>query len=312
MNEFQLSLLLFCAVAVAVVWVYNRWQEHVHRKWIKKVFPDEHLDILMTPDQRVEPEMEISSAPSASFVSEPPSPSPSVPLVSTLPVLPAECADDVVDCTLAIEFVTAAPAAALWSEQVKWAVRLAKSVTWLGLDESVFQRQPQWHQLSAHDTNRYSHVRVSLQLADRNGPVTDSDLSVFFEGVRQVARKFSGLVEIPSSDEILLHARSLDEFCASVDIQLEIGVIPKGQQGTMIPFLLDVPRQGEGLESFDRMLEDAQRLIREQGGQLVDKQKHPLTAEMIATIRARIGEVQQKMASHQIPAGGIRALRLFS
>ncbi|MDP2752615.1 MAG: cell division protein ZipA C-terminal FtsZ-binding domain-containing protein [Rhodocyclaceae bacterium] len=333
MNEFQLSLFLFCVVAVTMVWVYNLWQEHVHQKWVQKVFPDKRPDVLMASDQKVEPEIQeigessqfpesqhrdrppISSPPASSSALSSASSSNPSPVLSTDPLrppLPTECADDIVDCTLAIEFAKAAPASALWSEQIKWAVRLAKPVAWLGLDESAFQRQPQWHQLNAHDTHRYSKVRVSLQLADRRGPVTDSDLSVFFEGVRQVTRKFSGLVEIPSSDGILLHARSLDEFCAGVDIQLEIGVVPKGQQGSMIPFLLDVTQQSDGLESFDRILDDARRLIREQGGQLVDMQKHPLTEEMIATIRTRISEVQKKMASHQIPAGSIRALRLFS
>jgi len=313
MNEFQLSLLLFCAVAVVVVWIYNRWQEHVHKRWVQKVFPDERPDVLMAADKTFmvvtpSPDDEIRHEPQVG----PPLQTSPHREASDLPPLPAECADGIVDCILAIEFVTAIPASALWSEQAKWAVRLAKPVAWLGLDESAFQRQPQWHQLNAHDTNRYAHVRVSLQLANRQGPVSDSDLSVFFEGVRLVTRKFSGLVDIPPSDEVLLHARSLDEFCAGVDIQLEIGVIPKGQQGTMIPFLLDVTQQRDGLDSFDRMLDDARRLIREQGGQLVDMQKHPLTEDMIATIRTRIDEVQQKMASHQIPAGSIRALRLFS
>jgi hypothetical protein len=33
---------------------------------------------------------------------------------------------------------------------------------------------------------------------------------------------------------------------------------------------------------------------------------------MITSIRAKVGELQQRMAHHQIVAGSVRALRLFS
>ena len=56
----------------------------------------------------------------------------------------------------------------------------------------------------------------------------------------------------------------------------------------------------------------ARPLTQALGGILVDSQGNPLTAEMIAGIRAKITEIQGRMAHHQIVAGSPRALRLFS
>lgn len=75
---------------------------------------------------------------------------------------------------------------------------------------------------------------------------------------------------------------------------------------------LDVPRVADGLAAFDALLLAARQLTEGLGGRLVDAQGHPLSDDMIATIRAKIDELQQTMAQHQIVAGSPRALRLFS
>lgn len=75
---------------------------------------------------------------------------------------------------------------------------------------------------------------------------------------------------------------------------------------------IDVPRVARGSEAFDRLLEVARRVIAVCDGTLVDDQRMPLSDEMLATIRTKIEEFQQKMSTRQIPAGGRRALRLYS
>ncbi len=79
-----------------------------------------------------------------------------------------------------------------------------------------------------------------------------------------------------------------------------------------VTFSIDVPRVAGGTQAFDRLLGVARRLMAEFDGILVDDQRTPLSAEMLATIRAKIEEFQQKMAANHIPAGGRRALRLYS
>lgn len=75
---------------------------------------------------------------------------------------------------------------------------------------------------------------------------------------------------------------------------------------------IDVPRVADGGQAFDRLLEVARRLMAAFDGSLVDDQHAPLSDEMLAAIRAKIGEFQEKMSAQQIPAGGRRALRLYS
>jgi len=75
---------------------------------------------------------------------------------------------------------------------------------------------------------------------------------------------------------------------------------------------IDVPRVADGAQAFDRLLAVARRLMETFDGLLVDDQRRPLSDEMLAAIRSKIVEFQQKMATHDIPAGGRRALRLYS
>ncbi|MCK9388690.1 MAG: cell division protein ZipA [Sulfuritalea sp.] len=75
---------------------------------------------------------------------------------------------------------------------------------------------------------------------------------------------------------------------------------------------LDVPRVTDGTLAFDRMLATARQLATALGGVLVDAQRAPLADAMIAAIRARTAELQQRMKDGGIVPGSTRALRLFS
>ncbi len=75
---------------------------------------------------------------------------------------------------------------------------------------------------------------------------------------------------------------------------------------------LDVPRVSDGVQAFDRMLATAQQLTGALGGVLVDAQRAPLADAMIAAIRAKTVELQQRMCDAGIVPGSTRALRLFS
>jgi FtsZ-interacting cell division protein ZipA len=75
---------------------------------------------------------------------------------------------------------------------------------------------------------------------------------------------------------------------------------------------LDVPRVADGVAAFDRMLATAQQLAAALGGVLVDAQRAALAEAMIAAIRAKTAELQQRMNDGGIVPGSVRALRLFS
>ncbi len=279
-----------------------------------------------------------------------------------IPPLPEEMADDISDCLIGVDFAKPVAASAIWGNQARWAGHIGKRLSWIGFNDIARVWQP----LNSRDASRYLLVVAALQLADRRGAATDAELSTFLAGVRDIAGQTGGVASWPKQEDVLAHARALDEFCASVDLQLGVNVVSNSSTpfaGTKLRGLaescgmslradgcfhavdddgrtcftlgnigidrfeadslksvlthgvtlsLDVPRVAGGPSVFDAMLTVARQLTRGLDGALVDSQGHPLTNEMIATIRAKVSELQQKMARHHIVAGSPRALRLFS
>jgi hypothetical protein len=79
-----------------------------------------------------------------------------------------------------------------------------------------------------------------------------------------------------------------------------------------ITFLLDVPRVDGALRAFDAMLEMAESFASALDGTLVDDNRAELSDDAIAKIRRQLENILAKMEAGQIPAGGTRALRLFT
>ena len=226
-------------------------------------------------------------------------------------------------------------------------------------------QQGQWKEIVGQDDQVYEEVQLLLQLADRQGAITEAELVPFIQAVEAAAGLAGGTMAAPSVPEVLTHARSLDEFCASVDIQMAVHVVsrsggefagsklralmeasgfklrPDGlfhladdagntllslsnfgaapfvaeELRTLtthgVTFWLDVPRVNRGPFVFDKLVTIARQLADAIDGVLVDDQRRPLADNVLASIRAKIDEIQQSMARYQLPAGGRRALRLF-
>ena len=387
MNDLQIALIAAGAAAVAGVWGYNKWQERQHRQLAEKIFKGGQPDVLLGGESAsTEPSLgdaplrtqeaedpvigDFAAAatvtPAPEDVQETAAAAPDAPTVLDapdvgLPPPPAEYADDIADCVVHLEFTEAVPAPALWAMQARWAGHVDKPMSWLGFDEDVGA----WRRLSAHDAGLYGAMYAAVQLADRQGAVTDAELSTFFDGVRDIVSQCAGVARLPDQDEALVSARALDEFCASVDLQLGVNIVTTGEPfaGTKlrgvaeaaglclledgsfhaldearitrftlnnigaelfvadamkslatqgVTLSLDVPRVSDGPAAFDAMMAVARQLTGALGGTLVDAHGSPLTPEMIASIRAKVGELQQRMAHHGIVAGSVRALRLFS
>ena len=381
MSDLQLALIAAGAAAVAGVWGYNKWQERQHRQLAEKIFKGGQPDVLLGGES-AGTETSLGDTPFHTLEAEDPAiggfaaPATATAVsaaagetadtahdasAASLPPLPGEYADDIADCLVRMDFTEAVPAPALWAMQARWAGHVGKPLSWLGFDGGVGA----WRRLSAHDAGRYGVMCAALQLADRQGAVTDAGLSVFFDGVRDIVGQCAGVAELPDQEEALVSARALDEFCASVDLQLGVNLVTTGEPfaGTKlrgvteaaglclledgsfhalddarmtrftlsnigaelfvadamkslatqgVTLSLDVPRVADGPAVFDAMMAVARQLTGALGGTLVDAHGSPLTPEMIASIRAKVGELQQSMAHHQIVAGSVRALRLFS
>ena len=86
----------------------------------------------------------------------------------------------------------------------------------------------------------------------------------------------------------------------------------KGISTHGITLLLDVPRVAHGIEALELMLQIASSLATALGGRLVDDNRTALSEAGTARIKEQLRSIHAGMAKRGVPAGGARALRLFS
>ena len=101
--------------------------------------------------------------------------------------------------------------------------RLHKPAHWYGYNETLHE----WELVTERSSGSYRRFRIGLQLVDRKGPVSDSDLSVFSMAIKEFADELMAIAEMPRPAKALGIAAELDAFCASVDIQIGINVIAR-------------------------------------------------------------------------------------
>ncbi len=387
-SELQLALIGAGGVAVVGVWVYNRWQEYRHSKVAKAIFASEQEDVLTRepavtgqaidtskPAARLEPvfslpQDEISEEFAAKeFDDDPTVDEQGVSAVTAdAAALVASVSDELIDSMIEVSF-------ALPSTESAETLRLgwkrgapagfSKRVRWVACESSTGQ----WVELADNLEAAGYRAHVAIQLADRQGAISDDELNTFYRTAISLAEQFgggTGVSALPAASEVLAHAHAIDDLCASVDIQIAIHIVSRTGQafaGTKlrgmlegsglqlapdglfylldgegrrlmsvcnsgavpfdvekmrtetvpdITFWLDVPRVEDGARVFDTMVATARQLAEALDGILVDDQRNPLADNVLATIRAKVAELQVRMAAQGIPAGGRRALRLFA
>lgn len=251
MKDLQIAMIVFGVVLVLAVWLYNRVQEkrYLARKGqkaapsaasaavTKAAVPEREGDRPL-PDDRVEPSL---SLPPDAAVPEPSFMDADLPLEPEaagaagevdllldieeegVPAVPSEWGDGSVDCLVRIEFVAPVPVRVLREEYRDGSGRIDKPVQWLGLDE----RTGHWRTLLPDDPGSVKHLAVALQLVDRLGAVSAATLTAFVEGISRLAQRFVGRIELPDTAVLVERARELDAFCASVDLQLTLNVLPR-------------------------------------------------------------------------------------
>lgn len=256
-SELQIALIGAGIVAVAMVWGYNVWQDRKHRTTADDIFRNTQGDALLgerekpapdglakgawrqEPGERREPglggiepadeRVEGSGAdvhaagdpPATEIEAEQESPPDLEPDSEYQPLLPAECADAVADCLLTMTGLDPVSASAVWALQSVWADDMSKAMHWLARDDV----HGGWRLVGADDSGHYREWAVALQLVDRRGPVSESELGRFFDCVQQMAQEIGAVPLLPSLGETLARAGALDEFCASVDIQFVLHVV---------------------------------------------------------------------------------------
>ncbi|HMW56946.1 MAG: cell division protein ZipA C-terminal FtsZ-binding domain-containing protein [Candidatus Accumulibacter sp.] len=261
MTDLQMGLIGLGAAAVVGVLAYNKWQEHKHRKLAESLLSARQADVLLDeqtsaiddaggmtarPDQgRVEPLLDPATKPNVVSAARPvpvdddealPASERSAqpartdeerPVIKTFQEVtaPLYLLSPTIDYIAAIEVSESAAAYQIREAQRVALARLGKPVHWIGFNE----QEHEWEPILEDADSAYRHIRIGLQLVDRQGPVRDGDLSIFHLAMQDLATELMGFAELPLREPALRIASQLDEFCAGVDIQIGVNVISQGQ-----------------------------------------------------------------------------------
>ncbi len=144
-------------------------------------------------------------------------------------------------------------------------------------------------------------------------------INVVSTGQAFAGTKLRGLAEaqgLSLEDDGSFHARDEDGntlyMLGNLEPALFTGDNLRSLQTNGVTLVIDVPRVGNGVQTFDRMMQFANQLAESLHGSVVDDNRHPLGSEAAALIRGQIAQFHEHMAGHELPAGSPLARRLFS
>jgi len=97
------------------------------------------------------------------------------------------------------------------------------------------------HRARFYEDERYASIQLALLLANRSGPISAIDWSHFWGKAERVAERFDAMIEGPDQAAVIEQARRLDEFCASLDVQVGLTLVMAAPQPA--PAVLAVARE---------------------------------------------------------------------
>jgi FtsZ-interacting cell division protein ZipA len=228
MSELQISLLAIGVLVVLAVYLYGAWQHRRYRSRFGAAFKSSREDVLyegaLTADAKAAPRRP-DTAPDASR-------EPLQQGLFTSDVEDAAVEQEDPCTTLAAEtdFVAALFGPAPLPANVLAPIAARR----FDFDKPVYicgvrASGGTWEKVAADGKHTYHTFRIGLQLADRNGPISQERIEDF----RDMLRDVTGLLKqaelnVPSVEEAAAHAQQLDAFCAAVDQMVGINILPAG------------------------------------------------------------------------------------
>jgi FtsZ-interacting cell division protein ZipA len=242
MSEFQLSLLTIGLIVVAGVYLYGFWQQWHYRRSQGESFkshpPESSRQAVPFKAQAVNTQLEDQGDPLLGPAGE-----------SGSSVADEICGllNDATDYVVTILLKTPlSPEVleALWQRRFDF----GKSVQACGLNTG----SGLWERMIPDSEQTYRAFRLSLQLVDRTGSVSEMRLAGFRDLLSDIAKQLQVEVEVrlPSVEQAVQRAQELDRFCADVDQMIGINLLTSGERklfGTEVASAAE--RQGMSLQS---------------------------------------------------------------
>lgn len=153
----------------------------------------------------------------------------------TIAELPASPADAAIDFEIRLHTADPIPGSAM-AALIEASRQGGKPVHWWGYSYAAGG----WEEITGWREDAYSEIAIALQLADRNGAVSEDQLVQMGAHARQLANRFNGVAECPEIAPALRQASELDLFCVDVDVLIGLNVVSRGNEvfsGTKISAL---------------------------------------------------------------------------
>ena len=216
MSELQISLLVIGVIVVMAVYGYGAWQQRRYRSRFGAAFKTRHGDALY---QGALPEVsgDLHDEDIESML-----PGEVYPLgLLDEPCKTMDPETDFIAVMFAVSPLSAGVLAPLWQRRFDF----GKNVYVCGVSNSGGS----WEKVVAESPLLYETFRIVLQLADRNGAVSETRLDAFRDLLRDIAEAIPAEVNFPDVAEAAACAQRLDEFCAEVDQMIGLNILPGGE-----------------------------------------------------------------------------------
>lgn len=340
MSDLQIGLISLGVIIIALVLLFNWWQDRRVRQQMQAQFPEDEHDPLM------------SHVASSAVRKEP-----TVHIADSLSDSATDSFDEVdAACEAVIDIAFASPVMGRELAQVLHDhLRAdAKPLRFFAIAEDGTPRS----QLAGDEL--YSSMQLAVLLANRAGPLTDIEWSRLWSAAQSVAQHFDAAVEGPEQDDVVRRAHQLDALCAELDAQVglslrlpgpvafqqvmavirEMGFLDYGRQvawladsgiprfsvlfdGLLadevksasierVDLLLDLPNSPTDEQAFSRMACVGRDLALRLGGELLDDQGRPLPESADQSIDEQLFAMYQQLERAGFTAGEPRTARVFA
>ena len=242
MSPMRLGLIGIGALIIIAVWLFNKFQERRIARGLEGRFASDSSDVLLNgqdgsdaPEQRSDaPARRVASGerfePRIGDAAEPqlesdepmflhPESVQTHPAVREIPAAPL--VDPVIHAVMTLVLDSAIPGE-------KW-LQAMHSLRHAGRHQVVLEGETAFGPTALDAAQRYSTVRVGVQLANRSGALNEIEFSEFVAALQQQAEALGAVCEAPDMMETIAAARALDARCAPLDALIGINVAcPQG------------------------------------------------------------------------------------
>lgn len=136
------------------------------------------------------------------------------------PPVPRSLAHSECDAVMTLELVSGVTAGTLLSASQGMLSKISKPVFWIGVNA-----EEQWQVLGVETSGVFKHLRLVVQLADRQGPISEAEIYLLQNAVQTMAVDWNAVVDVSDLNHAIQRAHQLDQFCVQVDLQIGINLV---------------------------------------------------------------------------------------